>query len=108
MFLASTVVRVFRKLMNRSDTMYAQVCKKNLTQAPAEITTSCFLHSWYSRRITEQHSLEPILCTLEDTAENYNILQSAVMELLETIVSNFMRDIGMGLWEEYSEKLGIG
>ena len=48
------------------------------------------------------------MCTLEDTAENYNILQSAVMELLETIVSNFMRDIGMGLWEEYSEKLGIG
>ena len=80
LFLASTVVRVFRKLLNRSDMMY-------------------------SRRINEQHSLEPILCTLEDTAENYNILQSSVLELMDQIVQNFMRDIGMNLWEEYSEKL---
>lgn len=80
LFLASTVVRVFRKLLNRSDMMY-------------------------SRRINEQHSLEPILCTLEDTAETYNILQSSVMELMDQIVQNFMRDIGMNLWQEYSEKL---
>ena len=59
----------------------------------------------YSRRINEQHSLEPILCTLDDTAEHYNILQSSVLELMDQIVTNFMKEIGMALWEEYSERL---
>lgn len=79
-FLAATVVRFFRKLLSRNDGTYA-------------------------KQIIDQWNLEPILACFEDTAFKYNILQSSILELIEFICSNCMRDVGMHLWEEFSSTL---
>ena len=53
----------------------------------------------------EQFDLEPVILTLSDTASRYNCLQSAVFEMIDYITINSMRDIGMHIWDEYSERL---